>query len=135
MKTCTYVCCANVVHLRSYLKMSCYHKSTPFYLRPAVARLKTEGGDVDTRSPSPRLYRLSTHKFKVTRGTSLRSVKTRVTDLTSVSSTPQPHKREPARGSAPQVYDLFQFLCALSSVFICFPPEVISAPELFEPVL
>ena len=26
---------------------------------------------VDTRSPSPRLYRLITHKFKVTRGTSL----------------------------------------------------------------
>ena len=35
---------------------------------------------VDTRSPSPRLYRLITHKFKVTRGPSLRSVKTRGTD-------------------------------------------------------
>ena len=37
-------------------------------------------GDVDARSPSPRLYRLITHKFKVTRGTSLRSVKTRGAD-------------------------------------------------------
>ena len=24
-----------------------------------------------------------------------------------------------------EVYDLFQLLCVLSSVFICFPPEVI----------
>lgn len=40
---------------------------------------------VDTRSPSPRFYRLITitHKFKITRGTSLRSVQTRGTDLTS----------------------------------------------------
>ena len=35
---------------------------------------------VDTRSHAPRLYRLITHKFEVTRGTSLRSVKTRGTD-------------------------------------------------------
>ena len=59
-------------------------------------------GSVNTRSPSPRLYRLITHKFKVARGTSLRSVKTGGTDLTSVSSTRQPHKREPARATAPQ---------------------------------
>ena len=40
---------------------------------------------VVTRSPSPRFYRLITitHKFKITRGTSLRSVQTRGTDLTS----------------------------------------------------
>ena len=35
---------------------------------------------VDTRSPSPRLYRLITHNFKVDRGPSLRSVQTRDTD-------------------------------------------------------
>ena len=70
MKTCTYVCCVNVAHLGSYLKSPCYPKSTPLYLRRAVVRLKKEG-DVDTRSPSSRLYRLITHKFKVSQGQSV----------------------------------------------------------------
>ena len=29
-----------------------------------------------------------------------------------------------------EVYDLFQLLCVLSSVFICFPPEVIFRPRV-----
>ena len=102
MKTCTYVCRVNVAHLGSYLKSPCYPKSTPLYLRRAVVRLKKEG-DVDTRSPSSRLYRLITHKFKVTRGTSLRSVKSRGTDLTSVCTPHHNHTRENLPGgSAPQ---------------------------------
>ena len=57
-----YVCCVNVAHLVDTAQ--------------AVARLIKAGGDVDmdTEPPSPRLYRLLAHKFKVTRGPSLRSV-------------------------------------------------------------
>ena len=109
MKTCTYVCCVNVAHLGSYLKSPCYPKSTPLYLRRAVVRLKKEG-DVDTRSPSSRLYRLITHKFKVTRGTSLRSVKTRGTDLTSVCPPHHNHTRENLPGAPPHFgVDTFTF--------------------------
>ena len=55
-----------------------YPKSTFFYSRRAVARfgLKKEGGDADTRFPSPRLYCLIfyyTQNFKVIQGLSLRS--------------------------------------------------------------
>ena len=58
---------------------------------------------VDTRSPSPRLYRLITHKFKVTRSLTS-SVKTRGTDPPRCAlHTIKPHKTEPARGTAPKM--------------------------------
>ena len=58
---------------------------------------------MDTTSLSPRLYRLITHKFKVTRGTSLRSVKTRGTDLTSVCPPHHNHTRDNLSGDPPHI--------------------------------
>ena len=56
---------------------------------------------METRSPPPRLYRLITHKFKVTRGTPLHPVKTRGTDLTAVCPSHHNHTRENLPGAPP----------------------------------
>ena len=60
--------------------------------------------NVDTSSPSPRLYRLIAHKFKLTRGPSRRSVKTRGTDPPRcVLSAHHNHTREDLPGSPPRI--------------------------------
>ena len=62
---------------------------------------------MDTRSPSPRLYRLITHKFTATQGLSLRSVYIRGTDPPRcVLHTTTPERTCP--GSLPHIDFLFK---------------------------
>ena len=77
------------------------------YLRRGVARLKKEGGDMVTR-PLPLDYTASLHTSP-TPPEVLHSVRlgSEAPAHLGVSSTPQPRKREPARGSTPHCVCLY----------------------------
>ena len=74
------------------------------FLLSCASQKKREGRCrycMDTRPPFPRVYRLITHKFKFTRGPSLRSVKDRRHQPTSVCPPYQTHTRENLPGAPP----------------------------------
>ena len=56
--------CVNVAHLGSYQKVALFPQVGTFLFKTRRCTSQKEGRDVDTRSPSPRWYRLITHKVQ-----------------------------------------------------------------------